>query len=284
MEWKNWGFVTFTERHQLPPESGIYIVACANDCVWYVGQARNLKARWAGKAHHRYAQLIRSNKKLCYKIYWKEFPINFIVEQEKYYIGLFKPELNGCKVKKYLPQQPQVEREIKRLLKVLNSPTFLFPMIRSVVAGEYEGEDGTRCIIVLINANDLQIIINSMKKRHSPKVRNTWTEYKTFCGKNEQHYRPKYIATYSFYNYRVEFVELANFIFYLEENPSERELYVGVIEVFGVQVKALKYLDIFSKLPLQEEYLYTDSEGKKYIRDLDYLNYRRRKIKLLRAL
>ena len=123
-----------------------------------------------------------------------------------------------------------------------------------------------------------------MKKRHSPKVRNTWTEYKTFCGKNEQHYRPKYIATYSFYNYRVEFVELANFIFYLEENPSERELYVGVIEVFGVQVKALKYLDIFSKLPPEEEYLYTDSDGKKYIRDLDYLNYRRRKIKLLRAL
>ncbi|MHC5930709.1 hypothetical protein [Nostoc sp.] len=37
-----------------------------------------------------------------------------------------------------MPKQPQVEREIKRLLKVLNNPIFLFPVVRSVVAGRYE--------------------------------------------------------------------------------------------------------------------------------------------------
>jgi hypothetical protein len=49
MEWKDWGSVAFTEWHRLPPKSGIYIVADANDCVWYVGQAKDLKARWAAR-------------------------------------------------------------------------------------------------------------------------------------------------------------------------------------------------------------------------------------------
>lgn len=72
------------------------------------------------------------------------------MELERYYIELFKPELNDCKVKKYLPKQPQVEREIKRLLKVLNTSTFLFPIMRSVVAGEYKDNGDIRCIIILV--------------------------------------------------------------------------------------------------------------------------------------
>ncbi len=45
MEWKDWSSVAFTERYCLPSCSGIYVIVDANDCVWYVGQAANIKAR-----------------------------------------------------------------------------------------------------------------------------------------------------------------------------------------------------------------------------------------------
>lgn len=281
MEWKDWSSIAFTQRDCLPSSSGIYVVVDANDCVWYVGQAANIKARWAGKTHHRYPQLIRSNKKRSYRIYWQEFSVDLLTEKEKYYIELLKPELNGCKVKKYLPKQPQVEREIKRLLKVLNNPTFLFPVVRSVVSGWYEDNDGTHCIIILINANDIRLLFQSMKKRHSPQVKNAWGLYKSYCGKDEQIYQSASVIAYSFFNYRFEFIELPNIIFYLEEHENTRECYVCVTELLGVQVRAFKYLDIFQKLPLENEYSFTNSEGKQYLTNLDYLKYRHRAIKCL---
>jgi GIY-YIG catalytic domain len=282
MEWKNWSSVVFTERHRLPTNAGIYVVADASDWVWYIGQAVNLKSRWAGKSHHRYAQLVRSFKKRGYRIYWKEFALDSLTEQEKYYIDLFKPELNGCKIKKYLPQQPQVEREIKRLLTIINQPTFLFPTIRSVVAGEYEGENGTHCIIVLINSNDYQIIYNSKNKKRPPRIKNAWNQQQFYCGRSEHQYRSVSVPVYNFYNYKFEFIELPNFIFYLEANFSECERYIRTVELFGVQVKALKYLDILREMPVEAEYFYVDSTGKKHLKDLDYLNYRVRKIRCLK--
>ncbi len=282
MEWKDWSSVTFTERRYLPGESGIYVVADANDCVWYVGQAANIKARWAGKTHHRYPQLIRSNKKRSYRIYWKEISVDLLVEKEKHYIELFKPELNGCKVKKYLPKQPQVEREIKRLLKVLNRPTFLFPMLRSVVVGEYEDNGGIRCIVILVNTNDTELLFKSMRKRHSPQVRNAWGLYKSYCGKDEQVYQSSSVIAYSFFNYRFEFLESTDIIFYLEEHISICSRYVGVTKLLGVEVKAFKYLDVFNEVPTEDKYIFTNSEGKKCLTKLDYLKYRSRVIKCLR--
>lgn len=187
MEWSCWFNVLFSERHRLPSISGIYVIADANNCVWYVGQATNLKSRWAGRTHHRYPQLIRSNRKLCHRIYWQEVPMNSLDEFERYYIDLFKPTLNGYKVKKYLPSQPLVLSEIKRLLKVLNKPTTLFPVIRSVVAGEYQDLNGTNCIVIIININDEQIIINSMQKKYTSAVKKAWNYYKSNCDKNEKY-------------------------------------------------------------------------------------------------
>ncbi|WP_265277745.1 GIY-YIG nuclease family protein [Nostoc sp. KVJ3] len=257
------------------------MVVDASDCVWYVGQATNIKARWAGKTHHRYPQLIRSNKKRSYRIYWQKLAVDLLTEKEKYYIQLLQPELNACKVKKYLPKQPQVEREIKRLLKVLNNPTFLFPVVRSVVAGRYEDNGGIHCIVILININDTSILFQSMKKRHSPQVKNAWGLYRSYCGKNKEIYQSSSVIAYSFFNYRFEFIEVANIILYLEEHSSIREQYVGVTELLGVQVKAFKYLDVFNELPIEDEYIFTNSEGKKCLTNLDYLKYRHRDIKCL---
>ena len=282
MEWSNWSEVAFTERQHLPSLSGIYAVVDINTCVWYVVQANNIKARWAGKTHHRYPQLIRSNKKQQFKIYWKEFSSTLLTEKEKYYIELFKPELNGCKVKKYLPKQPQVEREIKRILKVINKPTMLFPMTRLLVVGEYEDNGDIRCSIILVNTNDTELLFISMRKKHSPQVRNTWGFYKSYCGRNEQVYQSISIIVYSFFKYRFEFIALPDILFFLEENLSICERYVGVKELFGVKVKALKYLDFFHELPAQSEYIFTNYEGKKRLTNLDYLIYRSRSIKCIR--
>ncbi|BAZ18831.1 hypothetical protein NIES4071_107160 (plasmid) [Calothrix sp. NIES-4071] len=235
-----------------------------------------------GKSHHRYPQLSRSNRKRGYKIYWKEFPIDSLIEKEKYYINLFKPELNGCKVKKYLPSLPQVEREIKRLLKALNTPTLLFPFVRSLVVGEYEGSDGARCIIILRNSNDFKITGYSIMKKNSKQVRNAWSTYISYCGKDKEYYQPYSMYVYSVYNYRFEFIELPNFIYYLEANTNAREQYVKTVEILRVKVKALRYLDIFTEVPIEEERFYIDQQRRKHLRNIDYLNWRRHLIKCLR--
>lgn len=282
MEWSCWFNVLFSKRHRLPSISGIYVIADANNCVWYVGQATNLKSRWAGRTHHRYPQLIRSNRKLCHRIYWQEVPMNSLDEFERYYIDLFKPTLNGYKVKKYLPSQPLVLSEIKRLLKVLNKPTTLFPVIRSVVAGEYQDLDGTNCIVIIININDEQIIINSMQKRYASLVKKAWTYHKNNCEKNEQIYSPTWIKTYHVNGNKFEFVVADwEFFEYLINNPHPRTSFIGEVEIFGVQVKALKDLSIFDNLSFQEYYNYINSEGKKSLTPFAYLNYRKPVLKCI---
>lgn len=281
MEWRAWSSVLFSERYLLPSYSGIYLIVDVNNCVWYVGQATNLRNRWAGKGHHRYPQLIRSNRKLCHRIYWKQVQVNCLNEQELYYIDLFKPELNSCKVKKYLSKQPQAEQEIRRLLKVFNHSTLLFPVLRSVVAGEYEGDDRTSCIVVVIEGNDFEIIYGSTRKRHSPEVRKAWTECKTHCGKDGQHYNYKHLPVYSLNGYRLEFIEVPELIRYLENSSSAYKHYVGTVELFGVQVKALKDLSILNELSIEEEYRFTNSDGKKHLRDGAYINYRKHMLKYL---
>ncbi|BAY22547.1 hypothetical protein NIES2100_23100 [Calothrix sp. NIES-2100] len=283
MEWKNWFNVLFTERNRLPTYSGIYAIVDVNNRVWYVGQAINLRNRWTGKTHHRYPQLIRSNRKLCHRIYYQPVPIDSLDQQEKHYINLFQPELNGCKVKSYLPKQPKLESEIKRLLKVLNKSTMLFPLIRSLVAGEYEDESGTMCLLIIIYSNDYQIISNSINKRYAPEVRKAWIENKNYCGRNEEKYNHKYISTYYFNGYKIEFLEgweILNFL----ETPSNYDRYVGVADIFGVQVKTLKNLSVVDELNLEEEWSFTDSSGKISLRDNAYLKYRQHLLKPITTL
>ena len=75
MEWQQWPSVLLGDRQLLPDHPGIYVVADDNQFVWYVGQAANLQSRWLGRGHHRYPQLIRTNRKLKHRIYWRSFPV-----------------------------------------------------------------------------------------------------------------------------------------------------------------------------------------------------------------
>lgn len=112
MEWQEWQCLPFKERHNLPPTPGIYLVADANDSVWYVGQATNLNNRWLGKGHHRYAQLNRSNGKRQYSIYWISCPVSELNQMEQYYINCLRPPMNGTRVKRYSPGKPQLKIEV----------------------------------------------------------------------------------------------------------------------------------------------------------------------------
>lgn len=273
MEWQGWENVTFLERNQLPAKPGIYVVVDSENFVWYVGKARNLQNRWLGRGHHRYPQLIRSNKKLQHRIYWKTVPILELDEKEQLYIKLFEPELNGRKVKNYLPKEAQVHREIRRLLKALNKKTLLFPVIRSIIAGEYTDDLGNRCVVVITNLNDFSILAKSSRKRYSQKVRNAWIELETYCTFDEKEYKPLIVPAYTFQGYRFEFIAVPEIIFYFEDLSDEETQLLQTVEIFDVPAKALKGLNFLDKLNLEETYQFVHSDSRRNLKDVAYLKY-----------
>ena len=282
MEWKAWQNLPLPQRAYLPSCSGVYVVADIDDFVWYVGQATNLRNRWIGKSHHRYPQLLRSNRKRNHRLYWKPCAIEDLNEQEQYYIKLFAPELNWGKVKTYLPKQTkqlQVDCEIKRLLKVLNHQTLLFPTVRSIIAGEFDDEDGRLCILILVHSNDFEVFGNSARKK-SREIKNAWSNYKTYSGKSEEIFYEQLIPVYSVNGQRFIFVEASEIIYFFEDNPDILERCVKQIELFDVQVKILDDLTILDTVPIEEEYSFIIS-GKKTLRDTAYLNYRKHLLKRL---
>ncbi|MFQ4139038.1 GIY-YIG nuclease family protein [Nodosilinea sp. PGN35] len=273
MEWQDWTSVTFSERNLLPTTSGIYVVVDSENFVWYVGKAKNLKNRWLGRAHHRYPQLIRSSKKLQHRICWKIVPITELDKQEQLYIDKFKPELNGLRVKTYLPKEPQIDREIKRLIKALNKNTLLFPNIRSLVAGEYIDALEMRCIVMIVNVNDCIMLEKSARKRYSQKVRNAWIEIETFCGLDPKKHRPLSVNSYSLKSCRLEFIVVPEIIQYFEGSLQEQEKYLRSVEILGVAAKALNSLDFLEAISTSDVYGFIYSDGRKHIKDIAYLKH-----------
>lgn len=275
MTWQQWNSVAFLDRKLLPTTSGIYVVADESDCVWYVGQATNLQNRWTGRAHHRYPQLIRTNKKRGHRIYWRSFPVVQLDEKERYYIDLLRPELNGCKLKTYLPKQPQVEREIKRLFKVLNNTTLLYPIIRSLVVGEYVDENATRCIVTVLFVNDERLINKSIRKRYAAEVRRAWVGVECLCGRSSDTHEAPQVVAYEAGDERFEFMVCFQLLQYLEDNTSVYRQAIAKGELFGVEVSMLRSLEILDQVPLEEEYSYLRRDEKKILTSAAYLRYRR---------
>jgi len=280
-EWQEWQSVLLSERSQLPSEPGIYVIADSKQTVWYVGQALDLKARWLGKSHHRYAQLIRTNRKLAHRIYWQPIPVAQLDQQEQFYIAQFSPELNGQKVKQYLPKEPQVSREIKRLLKALNKPTLLFPNVRAVVLGEYAGPDDIRCLIVLMTVNDHSLIVNSARKRRAPKVRNAWTLKESYCGKGESLYMPCQIPTYRFFSWQFEFIEVPQLHDQLWDSADLREQALCTVDLFGVAVRAFKDFSLIDDSELLDTYAFTCGDGRKTLQQAAYLKFIRPQLQFI---
>ena len=272
MEWQQWPSVAFNDRQRLPNYSGIYVVADSHQFVWYVGQAFDLQSRWLGKGHHRYPQLIRTHKKLAHRIYWQAVDAHQLNEQERFYIDLLKPELNGSKVRTYLPKQPQIDREIRRLFKTLNRTTLLFSILRSVIAGAYLDEDGVQCVVTIIHINDCQLLDKSVKKRYSAKVRSAWRALNTDCGKPPDEYHMHQIMSYHLPQQRFEFIEVSDVLRHLEDNPATYERVVGTTQLFGIEVKMLRDLSVLDEAVWDEEYTFLRDQ-KKTLKDMAYLNH-----------
>lgn len=283
MEWKTWSNLPLSQRDSLPDLSGIYVVVDAEDEVWYVGQSINIQKRWQGKGHHRYTQLSRTHKKRSYRIYWQNFPSHQLDEKEQLYIDLFKPHLNDTKVKKYVKKSIQPNDEIKRLLKVINKKTTLFPDLRSVVIGYYRemDEDGTveikeyLSIIIVINANDLYgPINNSCNKsltRKGKNIKGSWCVYESDCEIDDPKTEPVRLFSFMLPEVVYQFVCYPSLIENLRQHPS----YLQQVEIQGQSVLALKNPDIVPSLLSPSSPILENSFTKEKI----YLEYRAKDIK-----
>jgi predicted GIY-YIG superfamily endonuclease len=85
-------------RGLLPEKSGIYYVLDDKFIIWYIGQAKNLRARWAGKSHHRFYQL-QKQRKTNFIIYYELGAESQLDAMERQRIEQYNPQLNGTKVK-----------------------------------------------------------------------------------------------------------------------------------------------------------------------------------------
>lgn len=186
------GKVTLSQRAQLPNHSGIYFVTDERDFLLYIGKAKSLRDRWAGRNHHRYKQFARKGlNKIILKYILA--PLAELDKLEQDYIQQLRPLLNDSKVKKYLPKKPPRLSELQRLLKLVSKPLFPSTMYQSVngelipredwdffrgfVAGTYE-ESRTQVLIVC--RQDMgKILCNSASHR---------TKHRFFI-EPEKHYR-----------------------------------------------------------------------------------------------
>ncbi len=172
------GQLTLRLRDQLPDYPGIYFVVGEREQLFYIGQAKNLRKRWAGASHHRYKQFARKGlDKIVIKYILAS--VSELNELECKYIKQFNPLLNDGKVNKYLPKTSPRFSELQRLLKLASQP--LFPSVthkfrngqtiprepsdlfRGLVAGVYE--DQQLHILVLCRQNMGELLWKSSSDR-----------------------------------------------------------------------------------------------------------------------
>jgi len=187
------GKCTLRNRSLLPDIPGIYFITDEQNQMLYIGQAKNLRKRWAGKTHHRYKQFARKGLDKVY-IYYIEAPLSELDNLEKKYIEEIKPLQNDTKVKEYLPKKSPKLSELQRLLKLANTP--LFPSVKfdningvtvpredwDMIRGFIAGIDDTENILqifVICQQNMGQLLWNRVN--HRTKKRFCTYDTETHC-------------------------------------------------------------------------------------------------------
>lgn len=239
-------------RNQLPDHPGIYFVVGEREQLFYIGQAKNLRKRWAGASHHRYKQLARKGlDKIVIKYILAS--VSELNELECQYIEQLNPLLNYGKVKKYLPKTITRFSELQRLLKLASQP--LFPSIiykslngqtiprepsdlfRGFVAGVYENQQ--LHILVLCRQNMGELL------------------WKSSCHRTKQSFyispEQQLLASCYFFDARqviFEFVELFDCNF---ADPVFQDVYPDVLnyEIAGVTLKGLSQPTLLSSYLLK---------------------------------
>jgi hypothetical protein len=255
-EWKSWSHCAFERKDLLPQAPGIYVIADRDCTVWYVGLSKSLKNRWLGTQHHRYKQLRRRKSKLQFQIYYKLVALLELEQQEKHYIELFKPRLNGSKVTRALPKASTAGQELIHLLKVLNNKTQLSPYIRSVIVGYREEViENARyySVTIAVTINDIDFLYNKAyrKGRRWDLKTRCWKICEDMCGQPEGSYLPAAVLSYLHSPWAIQFACLDwQFLNYLENHPQELQR----VSFLGVETYCLKDKKTFEraglKLPL----------------------------------
>ncbi len=248
MDWKAWSKVAFANRDSLPTFSGIYVIVDSKDIVWYVGQAQDIRKRWAGKGHHRYQQLLRTNKKRDYSIYWKSFPVEELASWENHYISKLNPELNRSKVKRYIPSEPVKIREARRIVKVLSKLNQWHPKIRSILIGKYTSSHSTDKVFFAVRGIDFEVIIRSTFSKKSRLIQKSWTLIRPSCGFSEETHQAPFIHAFLLQEgLEIVFLNMDELPELLERNPDFYDLYVHEIAFLGVNIQSLKSMDVFDE-------------------------------------
>lgn len=106
--------LTLSEKQQLPDCSAVYF-AVAQDQVFYVGLATNLKNRW--RNHHRLPQLKAIGKRCEVRIFWLACAQHQLPELERQYIAHYCPMLNQSKVpvQQFVPSAQILSLSLKKL-------------------------------------------------------------------------------------------------------------------------------------------------------------------------
>lgn len=246
MDWQDWNKVSFNNRDYLLMTSGIYIIVDAKDVVWYVGQAQDIRKRWAGKGHHRYQQLLRTNKKRNYSIYWKAFPAKELTSWENHYISKLSPELNKSKVKRYIPSEPIRIREARRIVKALSKLNHWHPKIRSLLIGKHDSSDCFSKIFFVFREIDTGIITRSTWSKKSPLIRKSWKLERPICGFNEETHQAPFIHEFFLQDdLAIVFLSIDDLMDILKVDLMLYDNYIHEVEFLGVKVKSLKSTDIF---------------------------------------
>lgn len=113
--------VQLLDKHILPNCAAIYFVSDSKGQIIYIGRTVNLFERW--KAHHRFNQLKRLNRKNKLNISWFDcsFHTEIISTLENKFINLYKPPLNWSKVAvpviKITPDEAALQQTLKQLAK-----------------------------------------------------------------------------------------------------------------------------------------------------------------------
>lgn len=274
--WKSWNKVLLRNKYLLPDYSGIYIVTDQTDFVLYVGKSKNIKDRWIG--HHRHKQLIKRDRKdRRFYIYFNQFPVDKLDEEERYYINLLCPSLNSTKITKRIAKVPTAESVLTKLLRAINRKTGLFPDVRSLVLGCWqtnESDDNYYHVAIAAGVNDFSAsIANSAYSKNKYewvrgvlKKNTNWRHYETHCGLPEDEYHSAKILTYLYQDWAIHFVWIGWEI--LEWAIANQEK-LSKISLFGVETYCLEDQRVLETVKLERYDNTTD--GKKHLYDSDFI-------------
>ncbi|MEH2075756.1 MAG: GIY-YIG nuclease family protein [Nostoc sp.] len=170
--------VYLLDKDRLPNCAAIYFVSDSKSQIIYIGRTVNLVERW--KAHHRFNQLKRFNRKNNLNISWLTCnrDVETLSNLENEFIKLYKPPLNWSKVvvpiRKITPAETALQQSLYQLAK-FNVIVFGFDPISD--------EDAPTVYLVYpvyglkgLSGSIRTALKNINKKASSLK----WKEYKTY--------------------------------------------------------------------------------------------------------